>query len=513
MGTVWQAQHLLMERLVALKVIHPQFTTDPVTVERFRRELKAAARLHHPHVVAAYDAEQAGPTHFLVMEYVEGQNLAAYLKARGPLPVPEACRYARQAALGLQYAHERGMVHRDIKPHNLMRTPDGQIKILDFGLARLGSTIPTETALIPTEAGSPSAGLLTAAGGVMGTPDYLAPEQAANPGAADIRADIYSLGCSLYQLLTGQVPFPGDDPREKIARHSSSVPPPLTALRPEVPPALAGVVARMMAKDPANRPQTPAEVAEALRPFAETPARRRKRVWPLLLVGLILSAALGSAFLARQPWWRTGGPYAPPEAKVVRAIEGWGELTDPDGDCTVQADGEKLTITVPGTPHNLTGPMGGMNAPRVLRPVEGDFTAQVLVSGKFRPGVTGFNGAGLLLWSDAWNYVRLERNAWLDNQGRYPSLTPLFEYWKGGRNLDPQGGTVVPFFRGRSTYLRLIRRGDQLESGISHDGVVWIPGKTTAIDFPRKAQVGISAVNTSREPFTVDFQEFNLVAK
>jgi regulation of enolase protein 1 (concanavalin A-like superfamily) len=513
MGTVWQAQHLLMERLVALKVIHPQFTTNQVTIERFRREVKAAARLHHPHVVAAYDAEQAGPTHFLVMEYVEGQNLAAYLKERGPLPVPEACRYARQAALGLQYAHECGMVHRDIKPHNLMRTPDGQIKVLDFGLARLGSTILTETALTPTAVDSPNAGPLTAAGGLMGTPDYLAPEQEANPGAAEIRADIYSLGCSLYQLLTGQVPFPGGDPREKIAKHSSSMPPPLTALRPEVPPALASVVARMMAKDPVNRPQTPAEVAEALRPFAEPPEGRRKRVWPLLLVGLILSAALGTAFLALQPWRRTGGPSASLEPKVGRAIEGWGELTDPDGDCTVQADGAKLTITVPGTPHDLTGPAGALNAPRVLRPVEGDFTAQVRVSGKFWPGKTGFNGAGLLLWSDEWNYVRLERNMWLDYKGRYLSYTPLFEYWKGGRNLNPQGGTVMPFFKSRSTYLRLIRRDNQLESGLSHDGVVWIPGKTITVDFPRKAQVGISAVNTSPEPFTVDFQEYGLVAK
>ena len=138
MGAVYKAEHRLMERTVALKVVNPAFIDNPAAVRRFQQEVKAAARLHHPNIVASHDADQAGSLHFLVMEYVEGRSLADYAQEKGPLPIPEACEYARQAALGLQHAHEHGLVHRDVKPHNLMRTPDGRIKILDFGLARLG---------------------------------------------------------------------------------------------------------------------------------------------------------------------------------------------------------------------------------------------------------------------------------------------------------------------------------------------------------------------------------------
>ena len=139
MGAVYKAEHRLMERPVALKVIRRGLTDDPAAAERFRREVKAAARLSHPHIVRAYDAEQAGDLHFLVMEFVEGTDLARLVAGQGPLPVARACEYARQAALGLQHAFEHGMVHRDIKPQNLMLTPDGQVKVLDFGLARFVS--------------------------------------------------------------------------------------------------------------------------------------------------------------------------------------------------------------------------------------------------------------------------------------------------------------------------------------------------------------------------------------
>lgn len=519
MGTVWQARHMLMERMVALKVIHPRFTSDPVAIERFRREVKAAALLQHPHVVVSHDAEQAGPTHFLVMEFVEGQDLAAYLDARGQLPIQEACRYAMQAALGLQYAHERGMVHRDIKPQNLMRTVAGEIKILDFGLARMGSTTGANTNLIAMRALSQNAVSLTPADIVMGTLDYLAPEQAMNASSVDIRADIYSLGCSLYQMLAGQVPFPGNDPCAKLAQHNACAPPRLTELRAEIPPALADVVAKMLAKNPAHRQQTPAEVAEALRSFAEPVERLRKRGPPRLLVGLFISAALGAGLLALRPRWHQGDPNGqattvPARPKVVRSIEGWGQLTDPDGDCVIEATKSRLTIKVPGTRHNLAGVTGGTNAPRVLRPVDGNFTAEVIVSGDFKPtDIGGFNGAGLLLWGDEQNYVRLERNVWLGQLGEPWNLAPLFEYWKNGKRVDPELGISTPFFKGRSTHLRLIRRDNQLECAVSHDGLDWIPGKIIPIDFPRKLQLGIAAVNTSRDPFTVDFQALEVVTK
>jgi serine/threonine protein kinase len=256
MGAVYKAEHLVMDRPVALKVIKPALLSDTGAFARFRQEVKAAGKLAHPNIVTAHDADQAGDLHFLVMEYVEGQNLADYLRKKGPLPVVEACNYVRQAALGLQHAHERGMIHRDINPLNLMRTPHGQVKILDFGLARF-----------VRNAGE-SSGPLTAQGVVMGTADYIAPEQTRDARQADIRSDIYSLGCTLYHLLSGRVPFPNGGTVEKMVQHAVDAPTPLAELRPDLPTRLVKVVQRMMAKDPARRHQTPIEVDRSLAPFA-----------------------------------------------------------------------------------------------------------------------------------------------------------------------------------------------------------------------------------------------------
>ena len=215
MGTVYRAEHRLMDRPVALKVIRGDLLGNEAMVERFRREVKSAARLaSHPNIVAAYDAEQAGETHMLVMEFIEGTDLARVVDRRGPLPVGEACEYARQAALGLQHAFEDGMVHRDIKPQNLMRTTRGQIKILDFGLARFASEVGSHAGV-------------TAEGMVLGSADYIAPEQIDDPHAADIRADIYSLGCTLYFLLAGRPPFPDGSLIQKLLAHGEKTPRPL----------------------------------------------------------------------------------------------------------------------------------------------------------------------------------------------------------------------------------------------------------------------------------------------
>lgn len=253
-----------MERKVALKVINPGLLNRSTALARFHQEVKAAARLSHPNIVQAYDADQAGDLHFLVMEYVEGTDMAAYLKRTGPLPAAEACDVARQVALGLQHAGENGMVHRDIKPHNLMRTPHGRVKILDFGLARLSREFRDSPHL---EGESTNTGL-TSENVVMGTADYMAPEQAQNPRAVDIRADIYSLGCTLYHLLAGHVPFPDGSTMQKVLAHNTATPPALEKVRPELSSDLRAVVAKMMARDPATRYQTPAEVAAALAPFA-----------------------------------------------------------------------------------------------------------------------------------------------------------------------------------------------------------------------------------------------------
>ncbi|MFO0967715.1 MAG: protein kinase [Gemmataceae bacterium] len=306
MGLVFQAEHRMMDRPVALKVVHPKDLAHRASVERFRREVQAAARLHHPNIVAAFDADEAGATHFLVMEFVEGQTLAQYLKDKGKLDIAEACDIIRQAALGLEHAHQNRMVHRDIKPDNLMRTERGDIKILDFGLARFaqeeaaaektGTGIKAETAPAPaTYPGRPeSTGQLTGAGSVMGTPDYIAPEQIKDTRTADIRSDIYALGCTLYQLLTGQVLFPEGKVSEKLKRHVEEKPRALRQLRPDAPAGLAYILDRMLAKDPTQRYQTPAEVAAALAPFAraDEPRRRRRR---RLLLGALLLLVIGGA--------------------------------------------------------------------------------------------------------------------------------------------------------------------------------------------------------------------------
>jgi serine/threonine protein kinase/dipeptidyl aminopeptidase/acylaminoacyl peptidase len=292
MGAVYKAEHRLMERVVALKVINRKLMEKPNAVERFNREIKAAARLAHPNIVTAYDAERAGDLHFLVMEFVEGKSLADCVAADGPLSVVCACDYARQAALGLQHAFEQGMVHRDIKPHNLMLTPKGQIKILDFGLARfLSESGPTE--------------VLTESGLVVGTADYLAPEQAQNAHQADIRADLYSLGCTLYQLLTGHSPFYESTFLGKLVGHLVCTPKPVTECRSDLPAELVRILDRMLAKEPADRYATPGEVAEALAPFAGTaaspgitPAQSKWR-WRLLvdMVVAVLSVAALIAYL------------------------------------------------------------------------------------------------------------------------------------------------------------------------------------------------------------------------
>jgi WD40 repeat protein len=272
MGAVYKAEHRLMERQVALKVMTSVLVGSEAGVDRFRREVKAAARLSHPNIVAAYDAEQAGGLHFLIMEYVEGTDLSRWLAQHGPLPVAEACAYGQQCAAGLQHAHEHGMIHRDIKPHNLMRTPGGTVKVLDFGLARLAA-----------EAGS-APGSTTGQGTLLGTVDYLAPEQADDARQADIRSDIYSLGCTLYHLLSGRPPFPQGTLVQKIMAHRERQPQSLLELRPDLPPGLVRVVDRMMSKLPERRYQTPSEVCTALEPFTSrtvlvSPAAQAPRNW------------------------------------------------------------------------------------------------------------------------------------------------------------------------------------------------------------------------------------------
>ncbi len=307
MGVVYRARHRLMDRTVALKVIHRRLSDRPAFVEHFRDEVRGVARLSHPNVVAAHDADGAGDLHFLVMEYVEGETLDRRVARDGPLPVGLACDCVRQAALGLQHAHEHGLIHRDVKPGNLILTPSGVVKVLDFGLAQLAAESPADT--------PPGSAPL------VGTPDYLAPEQARNPAAADARADVYGLGCTLYSLLTGRPPFPGGTVLQKLLAHQDRPPPPVADLRPDVPAALAVLVERMLAKDPSDRPPTVAAVAEELTrlaPAAPRPsaAPRRRLAWLLCLLPIPVAAAV-ALYLG----WPPARPTDPAPQPVPPTVE------------------------------------------------------------------------------------------------------------------------------------------------------------------------------------------------
>lgn len=259
MGQVFRARQKVLERDCAVKIIRQDRLQSEESVERFLREARVAARLKHPNIVAIYDANVADGVHYLAMELLNGETLADVVKAAGPLAIGRACRYVLQAAMGLQHAYEQGLVHRDIKPQNLfLEKASDQIKILDLGLARIRET--------PTN-GETVTGDLTREGEVMGTPDYMAPEQALASRSADHRADIYSLGCTLYFLLTGRPPFPGGSLTEKLLAHQQREPVAMEHLRGAAPDRLIHALKKAMAKQPEDRFQTPAEFAQALAPL------------------------------------------------------------------------------------------------------------------------------------------------------------------------------------------------------------------------------------------------------
>ncbi len=333
MGVVYLAEQTLMGRRVAVKVISPAVLAHPDALPRFQSEVRAAAKLDHPNIVRAYDAEQVGGLHLLVMEYVEGTNLADLVQRKGPLPLAHACHFIRQAALGLQHAFEQGMVHRDIKPHNLMVTPKGQVKILDFGLARL-------------RVGGRG---LTEMGSFMGTPEYVSPEQAADARTADTRADLYSLGCTLYFLLTGRPPFPEDTAVKTILAHIEKEPAPVQELRPDVPAELSAVVTRLLAKDPAQRYQQPVEVARALVPFIKQGTKREGVSLPPLAMpvserGTMLGANTSKILQAREN--PAGQPPAPPAAVADQASTPFADLAA----TTAPLRKEKLTRPASAAP-------------------------------------------------------------------------------------------------------------------------------------------------------------------
>jgi serine/threonine protein kinase/WD40 repeat protein len=257
MGAVYRAVQTRLDKVVALKVLAPKFAENKRFLARFEREMKAVGKLEHPHIVRAMDAGEFDGVTYLAMEYVAGSDVKAYVQAKGRLSVVNACKVIRQAAMALAAAHQAGLIHRDIKPANLLISKTGQVKILDLGLALLGSETEEQTDL-------------TGEGQTFGTPDYMAPEQWENAHQTDGRADLYALGCTLYFCLTGRAPYGTEEFRTTVAKlraHLMAPIPPLPAVCPEVPPELEAIYQRLMAKQPADRIQTAGELARLLEPF------------------------------------------------------------------------------------------------------------------------------------------------------------------------------------------------------------------------------------------------------
>jgi serine/threonine-protein kinase len=266
-GIVFKARHRLMPRYVALKTLDSTSLHQAnESVNRFKREIDIVARLEHPNVVRAIDVLQTRKHLYLVLEYVVGKDLGAVVKERGPLPVPEVIHYALQIARGLQYAHNQGIIHRDLKPENLLVTADGVIKLSDLGLARLHE--------------GDHVGSLTTEGLCLGTPEYMAPEQAEDARSADRRSDLYSMGATLFHLLTGQLPVSGNSYMHRLQHLLTAPPRPLAQVRPDAPPELAAIVDRLRERNPAARPQSAEELILLLEPLAVQTQLDDPNNWP-----------------------------------------------------------------------------------------------------------------------------------------------------------------------------------------------------------------------------------------
>lgn len=249
MGRVYLANHAMMGRHVAVKIIAPEIVSNERVVSRFQREMKLVGRLAHPNVIRAFDADQLGKLLYIVMEYVPGLTLSQYLRKGGLEPLAMA-EYGAQAARGLAHAHEQGIVHRDIKPSNILLTDDQQVKVLDLGLGVLMEADTQST-------------FATADGIAVGTVDYMSPEQACGRDV-DGRTDLFSLGCTMYHLITGQLAFPGDNPIERMGKRINGRPVPITEVRPDIPRGLVRVIETLMAHKPQDRYSNANEAAEAL---------------------------------------------------------------------------------------------------------------------------------------------------------------------------------------------------------------------------------------------------------
>ena len=304
MAQVYRARDRLLDRPVALKVLFPELSVDRAFVERFRREAQAAANLSHPNIVPVFDWGEDGGTYYIVMEYIDGQPLSQALRSGGPLPPDRVAQMGARVADALAYAHRHGVVHRDVKPGNVLLTSDEQVKVTDFGIAR---AINTEESLTQT-------------GAVMGTATYFSPEQAEGVGV-DARSDIYSLGVLLYEMVAGRPPFVGDSPVAVASKHVREQPPALSDLNPAVPPALEAVIAKAMAKSPSHRYQSAAELRTDLERFTEGR--------PVSAADPATTAMLAAASAHPGDTAPRGVPAALPATQTVPALAAGRRATEP----------------------------------------------------------------------------------------------------------------------------------------------------------------------------------------
>ncbi len=500
MGIVYKARHVQRNRVVALKVFRKERLSHPEALSRFRREAQAAARLSHPNIVVVHELDQDGETHFLAMEYVPGLTLQTLVEHNGPLPVPLACDFIRQAALGLQHAVEQALVHRDIKPSNLMivapnsGTPQpGQrlalpprplVKILDMGVARLYQL---------RDLGEDSLTTLTRDGAVLGTPDYIAPEQLEDPHKADIRADLYSLGCTFYFLLSGRVPFPGGTLIQKLDRQRWETPPSVDQLRPEVPAAVASVVRKLMAKHPDDRFRTPGDLASALEQLTRTgvlPAGQQPE--PLHETRLIRGS--GGPVVAVVLSGDGRSMVAACADRQLRVYDGEsGEERLRFGQSSLEICGLAM---VPGSGHVLTGqgasvriwdPTTGQEADRLTGHTNA--VRCIAVSRDGRQAVTGGDDRTLRLWN---LHSGREIQRWVGHRGEITSVA-----------LSDDGQHVVSGGRDQTLRLWDVRGGREVRLFAAPRGLVFgvafAPGGRTVASGHFDTTVRLWEVETGRE--------------
>jgi formylglycine-generating enzyme required for sulfatase activity len=533
MGTVFRAFDVKLNRIVALKTISPELAANPMAVKRFLREASMGAAVVNDHVVTIHAIDDSTPIPFLVMEYVSGLSLQDKIDRIGALRLPEILRIGMQAAEGLAAAHEQGLIHRDVKPSNiLLENGVERVKITDFGLARAVDDVN-----------------ITTTGQICGTPQYMSPEQAQSH-PADHRSDLFSLGSVLYTMCTGRAAFRADSAIAVLRRVCDDTPRPIRELNAEIPEWLERIVEKLLAKKPEDRFQSAREVAELLkqhlahiqqpdtvpRPAIVPPLRSRNSAparsssgtkwWIVALIVGLLVAPLVMVFLVLAGWlfMSSAGPAQPVgfddqwrEGLVTTAslepinlsgplpvdMRTWGAYVDPRGDCALVRLAERVDFKIPGNqPHDLA-PGANADAPRILHDAEGDFTIEASVD--VFPGAPSGSGwlegktfasAGLLVWENDASLLRFELARWSErNDGK---LSLHAEAFAGGTRTVDETETLDAITDGVPIGFQIERRGSEIILR-TRQGNSWTDWRTLQdVPLANRVKVGIAAVNTTR---------------